>query len=204
MTRHFVENDLLIATHNQGKIAEFLQLYQLHCPRTITLHSTKDYTLPPPEETGTSFLENAILKARYYSKHTGLVALADDSGLAVTALGGAPGIYSSRYGGKEGDSKAAMEKLQHALAECSSTPPFHAAFHCALALCWPDGHIETTTGTVGGTLRFPPSGLSGFGYDPIFIPQGETRSFGEMSSVEKQARSHRFRAMQQLLQQCFY
>jgi XTP/dITP diphosphohydrolase len=185
---------LLIASSNGGKIKEFRQLCE-GLPYTITDTSVDVYNVPEPVEDGASFVENALLKARYYSSKTGLLTLADDSGLAIDALGGRPGIFSARYAGESKNFAHAFARLQQELADIP--PPHTARFVAALALCWPDGRTLHAEGSVEGTLTFPPRGQGGFGYDPIFIPDGHTQSFAEMPELKKQL-SHRARAFAEL------
>ncbi len=141
-----------------------------------------DLGLPEPEETETTFRGNALLKARSAVAASGLPAFADDSGLCVEALDGAPGVYSARWGGETRDFAAAMARVERELKERGAAPPFRAAFVCALAIVWPDGHVEEFEGRVDGDLVFPPRGTKGFGYDPIFLPDGLDKTFGEMMS----------------------
>ena len=200
---------LVLATHNAGKLAEFRDLFG---PHAITILSAGDLGLPEPEETGTTFVANAVLKAEAAAQAAGLPALADDSGLCVDALDGAPGIYSARWAGKPADFAAAMARIEALLAERGATRPEQrrAHFVAALALVWPDGHHETLEGKVFGTL-VAPRGTLGFGYDPMFVPDGHTRTFGEMTAAQKhglpadgsQALSHRARAFQLLESRLF-
>ncbi len=203
--RKKLEGRLVIATHNAGKLWEMRELL---APYGLDAVSAGDLGLPEPEETGGSFTTNAALKALGAAQAAGLPALADDSGLCVDALGGAPGIYSARWAEAEPtglrDFAAAMEKVETALQMAAAKPPFAAHFVSVIALAWPDGTVETFEGRVCGTLVFPPRGTLGFGYDPIFLPEGLTRTFGEMMAGEKQAipadgspaLSHRARAFQ--------
>jgi XTP/dITP diphosphohydrolase len=194
---------LVIATHNAGKLREFDDLLR---PFDVTLLGAAALGLEVPEETGSTFHANAILKARAAARASRLAALADDSGLCVAALGGAPGIYSARWAGDKKDFGAAMARVQRELEERSAPPPWRAAFISVLALAWADGADETFEGRVDGVLVFPPRGTAGFGYDPIFVPDGHDRTFGEMSAEEKHgipadgslALSHRARAFQKL------
>jgi XTP/dITP diphosphohydrolase len=156
-----------------------------------------DLGLPEPEETETTFAGNALLKARLAADASGLIALADDSGLSATALGGAPGIYSARWAGPTRDFAMAMAKLEERL-EATESGDRSAWFTCALAVAWPDGPAIVVEGRVDGRLRFPPRGDKGFGYDPIFLPEGLERSFGELDAGEKTALSHRTRAFEKL------
>ena len=195
MARPFPHNKIIIATHNAGKLREFASLLALP---GLGFASAGDYGLPEPEETGSSFAENAHLKAAAASRATGLAALADDSGLAIDALDGAPGIYSARWAmGK--NFAPAFAKIERLLHEKGHAPTgARAAFVAALALVLPDGtHVEAE-GRVEGTLVFPPRGTNGFGYDPLFIPESETRTFGEMTGEEKARFSHRARAIKNL------
>lgn len=183
---------LVLATHNKGKIKEFSELLSPYFERFIT---ADELSLPEPEETGEHFSENAILKARAAADASGLPALADDSGLAVTALGGAPGIYSARWAGADKDFQAAMARVNKELADSADRS---AAFVCALALAFPGGQVLSFEGRCEGAIIWPPRGTGGFGYDPIFQPAGHDRSFGEMNADEKHALSHRAKAARQL------
>jgi XTP/dITP diphosphohydrolase len=192
---------LVIATHNAGKLREIGELLG---PFGIVPLGAATLGLEEPEETGATFRDNAVLKARAAARASGIVALADDSGLCVEALDGAPGIYSARWAGPTKDFGAAMARVESELEARAAPPPWRAAFISVLALAWPDGAGETFEGRVDGTLVFPPRGTAGFGYDPIFRPDGHERTFGEMSSEEKHgipadgsfALSHRARAFQ--------
>jgi XTP/dITP diphosphohydrolase len=192
---------LVIATHNAGKLREFDELLR---PFNIALLGAAALGLAEPEETGSTFSGNALLKARAAAQASGLVALSDDSGLCVDALDGAPGIYSARWAGATKDFGAAMARVESELKERSAAPPWRASFVSVLALAWPDGTDEAFEGRVDGVLVFPPRGTAGFGYDPIFLPDGHDRTFGEMNSEEKHgipadgslALSHRARAFQ--------
>ena len=199
--RRFAGGRLVIASHNAGKVAEIADLLSPFGARAV---SAGALGLGEPEETGQTFRDNAELKARAAAGASGLVALADDSGLAVDALQGAPGIHSARWAGPERDFARAMARVRAALApETDDEAERGARFVCALSLCWPDGHCETFEGTVAGKLAWPPRGAFGFGYDPIFVPDGETRTFGEMPPAEKHAISHRARAFALLVKACF-
>jgi XTP/dITP diphosphohydrolase len=195
---------LVIATHNSGKLREFDELLR---PSDLTLLGAAEFGLEEPEETGSSFHDNAVLKARAAARASGLVALSDDSGLCVEALDGAPGIYSARWAGPRKDFDAAMGRVESELKARGAPPPWRAAFVSVLALAWPDGADEAFEGRVDGVLVFPPRGTAGFGYDPIFLPDGHDRTFGEMSSEEKHgipadgalALSHRARAFQKFV-----
>jgi non-canonical purine NTP pyrophosphatase (RdgB/HAM1 family) len=197
MVRHFAGNKLVLATHNQGKVKEIAALLADHVESFVT---ASDLNLPEPEETESTFVGNAALKALAAARESGLPALADDSGVAVTALNGAPGIYSARWAGPEKDFKMAMERVQRELGGAADRS---AAFICVLALAWPDGHVETVEGRLEGTIVWPPRGDKGFGYDPIFVPEGYDRTFAEMASKEKQVMSHRARAFERLREKCF-
>jgi len=201
---------IVVASHNAGKVREIVDLVR---PFRIAVKSAGELGLAEPEETGTTFEANAILKAKAAAEASGLVALADDSGLSVDALGGAPGIYSARWAGPSKDFSLAMQKVEDALKEKGATAPEkrRAHFIAALALASPIGEVETFTGQVDGTLVWPPRGDRGFGYDPVFLPDGHSRTFGEMSAEEKhgwrrgapQALSHRARAFKLLAERLF-
>ncbi|MEL7480135.1 MAG: RdgB/HAM1 family non-canonical purine NTP pyrophosphatase [Pseudomonadota bacterium] len=185
---------LIAATHNSGKVRELKDLFE---PLGFDVVSAIELELPEPEETETTFTGNAILKARAAAEATGAPALSDDSGLAVEALGGAPGIYSARWAGHQRDFGRAMEKVERELGETGSDNR-RAKFVCALAVVWPDGHTEVFEGEVHGDLVWPPRGDQGFGYDPMFVADGETESFGEMDPAKKHGMSHRADAFAKL------
>jgi XTP/dITP diphosphohydrolase len=185
---------LLAATHNAGKAAELRDLFQ---PLGFEIVTAADLGLIEPEETEDSFTGNALLKARLAAEACGLPALSDDSGLAVTALGGAPGIYSARWAGEPRDFYVAMQRVEHELAALG-TRDRSAKFVCALALVTPEGETAVFEGEVHGQLVWPPRGTRGFGYDPVFVATGETLTFGEMEPAKKHAMSHRARAMAKL------
>nr|WP_196242421.1 RdgB/HAM1 family non-canonical purine NTP pyrophosphatase [Azospirillum oleiclasticum] len=187
---------MVIATHNPGKLREIAELLGAWVP---AIQSAGELGLPEPEETGDTFIANAELKARAAAA-AGHIALADDSGLAVTALGGDPGIYSARWAGPGKDFTAAMRRVEDGLAGRADRS---AHFVCALSLAWPDGHVETVEGRCDGTLVWPPRGDKGFGYDPIFVPEGFDITFGEMDPAAKHAMSHRADAFRQLVERCF-
>ena len=197
MSRLFKEPKLVLATHNPGKVVEIADLLK---PFGIEVVSAGELGLPEPEETETTFEGNARLKAHAAAKAADLPALADDSGLAVAALDGAPGIYSARWAGPNKDFSVAMDRVREELGE---NPSREAMFVCALTLAWPDGHDETFLGTITGALKFPPAGENGFGYDPIFVPTGFSQTFGEMDPAKKHAMSHRAHAFEQLVAACF-
>jgi XTP/dITP diphosphohydrolase len=184
---------------------------ELLAPYGIEAVSAGELRLPEPEETGTTFAENARIKAQSAALGSGLPAFADDSGLAVDALGGAPGIHSARWGGPAKDFAGAMQKVETALQERSATPPGQrrARFVSVLCVAWPDGHVEEFEADVAGTVVWPPRGSKGFGYDPMFLPDGFARTFGEMESEEKHGLpprgyglSHRARAFVKLAEAC--
>lgn len=198
MHRRLVPGKLVLASHNAGKLREIAPLV---APFGINPVSAGELGLPEPEETGESFIANAALKALAAATATGVPALADDSGLAVKALNGAPGLHSARWAGEPRDFDRAMARVEREFGESGSDDP-SAAFICALAIAWPDGHVESFEGIIRGTLVFPPRGDRGFGYDPIFVPEGRTETFAEIDPDEKHAISHRARAFAQLVQHC--
>ena len=197
MARTFTGGRLVVASHNPGKVREINELLR---PYGVEAVSAGDLNLPEPEETGLTFVANAELKALAAAIAAGLPALADDSGLAVAALDGAPGIYSARWGGPKKDFAMAMERVHR---EIGANPDRRAHFVCALCLAWPDGHVETFEGKVNGELVWPPRGSQGFGYDPMFVPGGYDITFGEMEPEKKHAMSHRAKAFAQLVETCF-
>jgi XTP/dITP diphosphohydrolase len=198
------DGPLVIASHNAGKVREMRALlHEVGMPCV----GAEDLGLPEPEETGQTFVENALLKARASAIASGRPALADDSGLCVRALGGAPGIYSARWSGPQRDFSLAAQRIQQELGDLegkAEEADKAAWFICVLALVWPDGYEVTAEGRVDGQLVFPPRGQSGFGYDPIFIADGETQTFGEMDPVRKEALSHRRKAWDQLVSIVFH
>ena len=196
MPQPFAGHRLVIASHNPGKVEEIAALLAPFAGETIVAGSLG---IPEPEETGDSFEANAVLKARAAAAASELPALADDSGLVVPALGGAPGIYSARWAGPAKDFRVAMERVHRELGDKDR----NAAFVAVLALAWPDGPTELFRGEVEGSLTWPPRGDRGFGYDPIFIPQGATLTFGEIDPVEKHRISHRARAFAKLVERYF-
>jgi XTP/dITP diphosphohydrolase len=197
MSRRFTGGRLVLATHNPGKVREIAELLK---PFNAHVVSAGELGLPEPEETGSTFRANAELKAHASAAAAQLPALADDSGLVVDALNGAPGIYSARWAGPTKDFAIAMQRVE---MELKGAPAPTARFVCALSLAWPDGVCETFEGTVEGTLTFPPRGTHGFGYDPIFVPRGYDITFGEMAPDKKHAMSHRADAFRQLVAACF-
>ena len=205
MSHRRLTGKVVIATHNPGKLTE---LRDLLAPHGVDAVSAGELGLPEPDETGSTFAENARIKARAATEATGLPAFADDSGLCVDALGGEPGIYSARWAGPEKNFDAAMQTIEDKLSVLKASNR-GASFVAALCLAWPDGHTEDFQGRVEGTLVWPPRGTLGFGYDPIFLPAGFERTFGEMSADEKhglpprgKGLSHRARAFVQLADAC--
>jgi len=184
---------LVVATHNSGKARELAEILE----KRFQLVTAGALGLAEPEETEASFLANALLKARAAADASGLPALADDSGLSVAALDGAPGIFSARWAGPDKDFSIAMKKVEARLEEVESEDRA-AWFTCALALAWPLGPAVVVEGRIDGTLTFPPRGGRGFGYDPIFTPLGHAQTFGEMEPAAKDAMSHRARAFAKL------
>lgn len=195
--RAFTETRLLVATHNSGKMDEMRALF---APYGITLSSAADHGLDAPEETEDNFIGNARIKARAAMEATGLPALADDSGLAVDGLDGAPGVYTADWAetptGR--DFTQAMTRVHEELEARAVTEPRTGCFHAVFVLVWPDGHEEIFAGKAPGRLVWPPRGQDGHGYDPIFVPDGETRTYAEMTAAEKNRISHRADAFRQL------
>lgn len=200
MSRGIGADRLVIASHNPGKVREIGDLIR---PFGIAVLSAGEAGVPEPEETGRSFAQNAALKARASATAARLPALADDSGLSVTALGGKPGIYSARWAGPDKDFAAAMKLVMDELARSGAEDDRTAAFICALCLAWPDGTVQHYEGRVTGTLVWPPRGDRGFGYDPIFVPDGHEVTFGEMDPEEKHGISHRAQAFRRLVADVF-
>ena len=203
-----ITGKLVIATHNPGKLAEMRELL---APHGIEVVSAGELGLPEPEETGNDFRSNAAIKAIAAAQATKLPAFADDSGIVVDALDGAPGIYSARWAGEGKDFAVAMARVERLLQERGATTPDKRKAHFVSALCvaWPDEHLEEVEARAYGTLVWPPRGTAGFGYDPAFLPDGYTRTFGEMTSVEKHGLpplglglSHRARAFVKLAEIC--
>ncbi|MGH6837440.1 MAG: RdgB/HAM1 family non-canonical purine NTP pyrophosphatase [Methylocella sp.] len=202
-----LEGKLVIATHNAGKLAEMRELL---APFGVVAIAAAELGLPVPEETGADFVSNAVIKACAAAGRAEIPALADDSGLCVAALDGAPGINSARWAGTSRDFGAAMKRVEHALRAANARPSFKAHFVSALALAFPDGATQSFEGKVFGEVVFPPRGNLGFGYDPIFLPDGFSRTFGEMTGHEKHgipadgspALSHRARAFQTFARLC--
>jgi XTP/dITP diphosphohydrolase len=207
-THRPITGKLIIATHNPGKLVEMRELL---APYGVEAVSAGELGLSEPEETGTTFRANARIKAEAAAKAAGLPAFADDSGLTVDALGGEPGIYSARWAGPDKNFHRAMETIEQKLRERGATMPERrkAQFVSALCVAWPDGHVEEFEARVAGTLVWPPRGERGFGYDPMFLPDGHARTFGEMDSEEKhglpprgKGLSHRARAFVKLAEAC--
>jgi len=196
MARRLVGGSLVLATHNTGKVAE---MQALLAPYGIEAVSAGALGLPEPEETGTSFEANAALKAQAAADASSKPALADDSGLVVVALGGAPGIYSARWADAHKDFRPAMARVERELAGKSDRRAFFVA---VLALAWPDGHLESFRGEVHGSVVFPPRGTRGFGYDPIFLPAGAGETFGELDPDRRMQLSHRTMAFRKLAAAC--
>jgi len=208
MTERQLSGSVVIATHNPGKLAEMRELL---APYSIAATSAAELNLPEPDETGKTFAANARIKAMAAAKATGQAAFADDSGLCVDALGGDPGIYSARWAGPGKDFRSAMNQIQTLLVEKGATAPEQRRAHFIAALClaWPDGHVEEFEGRVDGVIVWPPRGTAGFGYDPLFLPDGHERTFGEMTADEKHGLppkgmglSHRARAFVMLAKAC--
>lgn len=197
MPRPFEGDRLVIASHNRGKVREIEDLLR---PFAVAVVAAGELGLPEPEETGETFVANAELKATAAALGAGLPALADDSGLVVPALGGAPGVFSARWAGPTKDFRVAMKRVERALAGSADD---RAHFVCALVLAWPDGHRECFEGVVSGRLVFPPRGERGFGYDPIFVADRREVTFGEMDPEEKHRISHRADAFRKLIAACF-
>jgi XTP/dITP diphosphohydrolase len=197
MRRQLMPGRLVLATHNPGKVVE---LHELLAPHGLGVVSAGELGLAEPEETGLTFVANAELKALAAAIASGLPAIADDSGLCVDALDGAPGIYSARWAGRDDsggkDFSVAMQRVHD---ESPAGAPDTAHFICALSIAWPDGHVESVEGRVDGALVWPPRGGNGFGYDPMFVMQGMTQTYGEVSRSDKEADNHRARAFALLL-----
>jgi XTP/dITP diphosphohydrolase len=208
MAHRQIAGRLVIATHNPGKLAEMRDLLAIYGVDAI---SAGELGLPEPGETGTTFRANARIKAQAAAKAANMPAFADDSGLAVDALDGQPGIHSARWAGPDKDFRGAMNKIQTLLMERGAKVVERRRGHFVSALCvaWPDGHLEEFEATVDGTVVWPPRGTLGFGYDPLFLPDGQTKTFGEMSSEDKhglpprgRGLSHRARAFLKLAEAC--
>jgi XTP/dITP diphosphohydrolase len=203
MTRRFTEPRLVVATHNKGKLAELRALLGNH---PVELVTAGELGLPEPDETETTFVGNARIKAHTAAKTSSLPALADDSGIVCNGLDGAPGVYSANWAGPGKDFRPAMARVVRELAEkfgSFEAADRSAAFVSCLCLAWPDGHDEVVEAKVTGTLVREPSGSHGFGYDPIFVPDGYDQTFGQMEPTQKNALSHRTRAFTLLKERCF-
>lgn len=196
--RRFAGTDLLVATHNKGKLEEIAHLLE---PYGIRVSSAADHNLPEPEETGTTFVENARIKAHAAAQATGLPSLADDSGLEVNALDGAPGVYTADWAetGNGRDFAMAMRRVHDELVARNAPEPHGARFCCTLVLAWPDGQDAVFPGTMAGQIVWPMRGTQGHGYDPIFQPDGYAQTFGEMDRWEKNKISHRADAFRKLV-----
>jgi XTP/dITP diphosphohydrolase len=197
MARRFEGGKLVIASHNPGKVLEIQALLN---PFEAEVISAGELGLPEPEETGDTFIANAELKAQAAAMGANLPALADDSGIVVNGLNGQPGIYSARWGGPAKDFNHAMGRVW---TELEAIEDKSAHFTSALALCWPDGHSEIFEGYIHGTIIWPQRGDKGFGYDPIFQPNGHNQTFGELENDVKYSISHRFQAFKKLVEACF-
>ena len=197
MMRKFEGDKLVFASHNAGKIAELRHMIGAYVPNILV---SKEMGLPEPDETGTTFHENAAIKAREIARLTKIPALADDSGLCIDALDGSPGVYSADWAGHPRNFKAAMHRVLELMRGVDNR---HAYFTTVLALAWPDGHVEYAQGRIEGTITRAPRGGGGFGYDPIFMPDGFAKTFGEMDSDLKKSMSHRTRALQGMADRCF-
>ncbi|MFZ1990540.1 MAG: RdgB/HAM1 family non-canonical purine NTP pyrophosphatase [Alphaproteobacteria bacterium] len=199
--RRLKDGRLVVATHNPGKLREIAELLR---PFDVETVSVGALGLPEPEETGSTFAENAELKALAAARASGFPALADDSGICIDALDGAPGIYSARWAGENKDFASAMARVKAELdARRVPQDKWTAHFISALTLAWPDGHVESFEGRVDGHLTFPPRGGKGFGYDPIFVPEGHTETYGELEPEYKHTMSHRALAFAKLIAACF-
>ena len=202
MTRKFTGPELVIATHNQGKLEEIRNLFE---PFKINIIGANELNLIEPDETDDTFVGNARIKAHSAAKLSNLPSLADDSGITIDALNGAPGVYTANWAETSGvrDFVYAMEKTHNALTEVDASYPRTAQFRCTLVLAWPDGHDEGFEGVIEGSLVWPMRGENGHGYDPIFLPKGYNETFGEMDRWEKNKISHRADAFAKLLLGCF-
>lgn len=202
MTRKFEGDRLLVATHNQGKLDEITDLLK---PFGVSVVGNAELGLPEPEETGTTFVENARIKAHAAAQATGLPALSDDSGIAIDALGGAPGVYTADWAetGNGRDFVIAMTRAHDELLASGAAQPWTARFCCTLVLAWPDGHDEVFPGVMEGQVVWPMRGDQGHGYDPVFQPQGYDITFGEMDRWEKNRISHRADAFAKFVKGCF-
>jgi XTP/dITP diphosphohydrolase len=198
--RKFTGDELVVATHNHGKLRELRELFG---HRVKKLSAASDYGIEAPAETGTTFLENALIKAQTVAQATGKPALADDSGICIDALGGAPGVYSADWAEEEGKPRDFYKAMQRVHDEMGGNANKKAHFVSCLVLAWPDGHYEAVEGHAHGTVTWPPRGDKGFGYDPVFVPDGDNRTYGEMSADEKNTTNHRAVSFKKLLAKCF-
>ena len=194
MPRRLQPGRLVAATHNKGKVAELKDLFE---PLGFDVVSAGELGLPEPDETEFTFVGNALLKARAAAEAKGAPALSDDSGIAVEALGGMPGVFTADWAGEPRDFYRAMDKVEREL-QAIGAKNRRAKFVCVLAVVWPDGHEEVFEGEVHGTLTWPPRGTMGFGFDPVFVPEGRTETFAELTPAEKHAMSHRADAFKKL------
>lgn len=201
MSRKFTGSELVIATHNEGKRAEFDALFKKE-GLNLRLYSAAALGVESPVETGTTFVENSVLKAKFVAEKTGKVAMADDSGICVDALNGAPGVYTADWAEEPGtrDFNYAMKKINDAVG---SNPNRGAQFVSVITLCWPDGHTETVEGIAPGTLVWPPRGKEGHGCDPMFVPEGYDVTYAEMPAEKKNAISHRASSFKKIISLCF-
>lgn len=202
MTRKFEGDRLLVATHNKGKLEEVAHLLE---PFGVQVVGAGEMNLPEPEETEDTFVGNARIKAHAAAKATGLPALSDDSGLTIDDLGGAPGVYTADWAetGNGRDFVMAMNRAHETLVASGADKPWAAQFRCTLVLAWPDGHDEVFEGVIGGTITWPMRGKDGFGYDPMFVPDGHDQTFAEMDRWEKNKMSHRGEAVAKFVAGCF-
>jgi len=200
--RKFTDQKLVIASHNAGKVREIAELLK---PFGVKVVSAGELGFEEPEETEETFVGNARIKAHFAAKKSGLPALSDDSGISVDALDGAPGVYTADWATTPNgrDFPMAMEKVWTKLEQLDAPMPRSAAFNCTLCLAWPDGHDEVFEGLVRGEVVWPKRGNNGFGFDPVFLPNGKQETFGEMDPAEKHAMSHRADAFAKLVAGCF-
>lgn len=200
--RKFDGDTLLVATHNKGKLEEIAAMLE---PYGVKVVGAAEKGLPEPEETGTTFVENARIKAHAAAKATGLPALSDDSGLEIDALSGAPGVYTADWAetGDGRDFEMAMTRAHDEIVASGADQPWTARFCCTLVLAWPDGHDEVFPGTIDGQITWPMRGDQGHGYDPIFVPDGHRATFAEMDRWEKNKMSHRADAFAKFVNGCF-
>ena len=202
MTRKLNNEKIVIATHNKGKLEEFAQLLK---PHGVTIFSAGGLGLTEPEETEDNFRGNARIKALFAMTHSGLIAISDDSGLCVDALNGEPGVYTADWAGPTRDWNMAMRNVEEKLQSGGATTPAQrkGQFKCTLCVMWPDGHEKFYEGVAHGQLVWPPRGLLGHGYDPVFVPDGQDQTFAEMTHAKKNSLSHRGLALTKLLHDLF-